>query len=254
MLSEATIIPFIKTLAYESAKVINPMFANPGLQVELKADNSPVTYADRKAEEVMRALIEKTFPDHGIVGEEYGESRPDAELTWVLDPIDGTRSFAANCPLFGTLICLRQNKLPVWGAIHISSIGKLYIGNNEQCWCNDRVVCLRKPPPLAECFLLTSDHKLVARYQDAGKWDKLISATGQYRSWGDCFGYTLLASGGADIMADPILEIWDISALIPVIRGAGAVATDWQGTDPVGKRSLVCAHPDVHGQVLEILN
>jgi len=251
---DSSIIPFIKTLAYESAKVINPLFSNPDLKVELKADNSPVTYADRKAEEVMRALIQKEFPEHGIVGEEYGSSNPDAEYTWVLDPIDGTRSFAANCPLFGTLICLRKNDIPIWGAIHISSIGKLYIGDNENCWCNDRPVFLRKPPPLKECFLLTSDHKLVAEYQDAMRWDKLLAATGQYRSWGDCFGYTLLASGGADIMADPILEIWDISALIPVIRGAGAIATDWQGNDPVGKRSLVCAHPDIHADIIRILN
>ncbi|MEX0331769.1 MAG: inositol monophosphatase family protein [Puniceicoccaceae bacterium] len=253
MKDDQGIINFLKLLAFESAKVINPLFANPDLKIEFKEDDTPVTYADRKAEEVMREMIAREFPNHGIIGEEFGEENPDAEFTWVLDPIDGTKSFAAGCPHFGTLICLRQNGVPQWGAIHISSIGSLYIGNNEQCLCNDRPVTLRKPPSLEKCFLLTTDPKSPPVYHNGKGWQALLDATGQYRSWGDCFGYTLLVSGGADIMTDPILNLWDIAALLPVLKGAGAAATDWQGNPPDGDKGLVASHPDIHDQVIALL-
>lgn len=247
------IIPFLKRLASESAKVINPLFANPDLKVEWKADDTPVTYADKKAEEVMRELISREFPDHGVIGEEFGSVNADAEYTWILDPIDGTRSFAAGSPHFGTLVCLQQNGKPLWGSIHISAIGKLYIGDNAHCWCNDRPVRLPQPPALKDCLLLTTDPKSPARYHDAAGWQALLRATGQFRSWGDCFGYTLLVSGGAHIMTDPVLNLWDIAALIPVVRGAGAAVTDWNGNEAVGAESLVAAHPDIHPQVIALL-
>lgn len=254
MQDDPAIIPFLKHLAFESAKVINPLYANPDLEVEWKEDETPVTYADRKAEEVMRELIAARYPHHGIIGEEYGEENSDAEYTWVLDPIDGTRSFAAGSPHFGTLICLRKDRQPIWGAIHIPATGKLYVGNNEFCLCNDQPVSVRKPPSLDKCFLLTTDPKSPPVHHSKAGWDALVSATGQYRSWGDCFGYTLLISGGADIMTDPIMNLWDIAALVPVLRGAGAAATDWHGNDPDGNNGMVACHPDIHEQVIRILN
>ena len=254
MQDELSIIPFIKHLAYDSAKVINPLFANPDLKVEWKEDDTPVTYADRKAEEIMREQISMEYPDHGIIGEEFGVTNPDAEYTWVLDPIDGTRSFAAGSPHFGTLICLRHKGQPVWGAIHLSALGKLYIGNNETCLCNDRPVALRRPLALDKCFLLTTDPKSPGQYHSAAGWDALVKSTDQYRSWGDCFGYTVLISGGADIMTDPILNLWDIAALLPVLRGAGAATSDWNGNEPTGDKGLVACHPDLHQQVIRILN
>ncbi len=254
MIDDQGIIGFLKQLAYESAKVINPLFNDPDLEVEWKEDETPVTYADRKAEEIMRGLIEKEFPSHGIIGEELGATNKDARYTWVLDPIDGTKSFAAGSPHFGTLICLRENGVPVWGAIHLSAIGRLFIGDNITCWCNDRPVALRQPPDLGQCFLLTTDPKGPGQYHDEAGWQALVDVTGQYRSWGDCFGYTLLVSGRADIMADPILNLWDIAALLPVLRGAGATATDWHGNEPDGSRGLVATHHSIHKQVLGLLN
>jgi myo-inositol-1(or 4)-monophosphatase len=254
MQDDPSIIPFLKQLAFESAKVINPLFANPGLEVEWKEDDTPVTYADRKAEEIMRGLIKSKFPDHGIIGEEYGSENPDAEYTWILDPVDGTRSFAAGSPLFGTLVCLQHRGIPIWGAIHVSSMGKLYIGNNATCWCNDRPMLIPEPPALNKCFLVTTDPKSPGQYHSQAGWDRLLAATDQYRSWGDCFGYTLLISGGAHIMTDPILNLWDIAALIPVLKGAGAAISDWYGKPPSGESGLVACHPEIHGQVIELLN
>lgn len=250
----ASMIPFLKHLSAESAKVINPLFFNPDLQVEWKEDNTPVTYADKKAEEVLRELIGKEFPDHGIVGEEFPNVNEEAEYTWVLDPIDGTRSFAAGTPHFGTLICLRKNKQPIWGVIHICALNRLYIGNNETCWMNDRPVKMRETPDLKNCFLLTTDPKRPYLHHSTEGWNKLLASTDQFRSWGDCFGYTLLASGGADIMCDPKMSLWDMAALLPVIRGAGAAVSNWNGNDPVGSDSLIAAHPRHHAKIIEILN
>lgn len=248
-------IPFLRHLARESARVIMPHFANPSLRVEWKADDTPVTYADRKAEEVLRAEIAKTWPDHGIVGEELDDVAADAEYTWVLDPIDGTRSFAAGSPLFGTLICLRRELMPLWGAIHIPALGQLYIGNNESAWLDDRRLHVRETPRLADCTLLTTDPKAPYQYHGAPGWDALLAATGMYRSWGDCFGYTLLASGGADIMTDPAMNLWDVAALLPVLRGCGAAVSDWHGVDPLAEdaEGLVAAHPRHHRTIIELL-
>lgn len=254
MNEDQSIIPFLKLLAEESARVINPLFASPDLQVDLKDDDTPVTYADKKAEEIMRSRIAEEFPGHGIIGEEFGEENAGAEYTWILDPIDGTRSFAAGSPHFGTLVALMKDREPLWGMIHLPAIGQLYIGDNSVCLRNDHPTTLRKPPPLKDCFLLTTDPKSPAIHQDASGWKALVESTGQYRSWGDCFGYTLLASGGADIMTDPILNLWDLAALIPVLRGAGAATSGWKGGDPFKEESLVACHPSIHSAVIRLLN
>ncbi|MCC5839302.1 MAG: histidinol-phosphatase [Opitutales bacterium] len=246
--------PFLAHLARVSAEAILPLFADPDLKVELKADQTPVTCADRRAEEILRREIGRTFPDHGIIGEEFGETANEAEYTWVLDPIDGTKSFAAGSPLFGTLICLRQGTQPIWGAIHLPVTGQLFVGNAEAAWLGDRPLRLRTPPPLKECLLLTTDPKSPPLHRNPEGWQALLDATGMYRSWGDCFGYTMVARGAADIMCDPIMNLWDTAAILPVLRGAGAVATDWHGGDPALSDSLLVAHPAIHGKLLEILN
>jgi len=247
-------IPFFKHLAATSAEVIDPLFNNPDLAVEWKEDNTPVTYADKKAEEVLRAEITKEFPDHGIIGEEFPNLNEEARYTWVLDPIDGTRSFAAGSPHFGTLIALRDGDEPIWGAIHLSVQGVLCLGNNEQAWANDREVTIRETPELKDCFLLTTDPKRPYLHHSKAGWDALLAATDQFRSWGDCFGYTLLARGGADIMCDPMMSLWDQAALLPVMRGCGAALTDWHGNTPVNARNLVCAHPTHHARIIAMLN
>jgi len=251
---ERDLYRFFTHLAHESGKVINPHFANPCLKVELKADFSPVTIADRRAEETMRTLIAREFPQHGIIGEEFGEQTGQSEYAWILDPIDGTRSFAAGSPHFGTLICLTRNSIPVWGAIHLPALGQLFIGDGTSCWRNDQPVRIPEPPPLQECFLLTTDPKSPPRIKNAAGWAALLEATDQFRSWGDCFGYTLLINGGAHIMTDPILNLWDVAALLPVLSGAGITASTWEGRPVDTADSLVAAHPRIHQTIISLLN
>ena len=241
-------------LAVKSGDFIRPFFANPTLAVELKSDQTPVTLADRGAEQLMRQMIQKKFPKHGIIGEEFGSENEDAEFVWVLDPVDGTRAFAAASPLFGTLIALQHNGQPVLGAINQPVLHQLVIGDGTVTTLNDRPVRLRACGRIEDATLLTSDLFTPAKYRDGPAFDALLRRAKMVRTWGDCYGYLLVATGWADVMMDPIMNPWDIQALVPVIRGAGGIVTDWKGGDPVKSDSLVAAGPGIHARIISALN
>ncbi len=252
-MKETELKEFILMLAIESGKIIRSYFRNE-ISIEFKADSSPVTIADKKAEEIMREMIMKNYPEHGIIGEEFGIHNPDAEYQWVLDPIDGTKSFVCGTVTFGTLIALMKNGEPVLGAINQPILSEFLLGDNSTAMLNGSFVNVRPCDTLADAVLLTTDHRNIAKYQNAEKFDKLISSVELYRNWGDCYGYYLLATGYADIMIDPIMSQWDLMALIPIIRGAGGIITDYQGNDPVKGKSIIAASPGIHGEVIKILN
>lgn len=245
---------FAAELAEASGRAIAGMFRHPDLAVESKADASPVTAADRYAETLLRDRISERFPDHGIVGEEFGARNEDAEYVWVLDPIDGTISFVAGVPLFGTLIGLLCDGEPILGVIHQPVTRELVIGTTSGTTFNGKPVRVREDRSLSEATLLTTDPGAVGRHQDLAGFEALWSRTALYRGWGDCYGYLMVASGRADIMLDPAMHPWDIAALVPVIRGAGGVITTWRGDDPIGGSSTVAAAPGLHREVLDILN
>jgi myo-inositol-1(or 4)-monophosphatase len=240
-------------LVEKSAEIIRGYFRTP-VAVDTKPDNSPVTMADKQAEEVMRELIMKEYPDHGIIGEELGNHNPDAEYTWVLDPIDGTQNFICGGLSFGTLIALMKDHQPILGVIHQPILNELLIGSNNETRFNGRRVTVRPCQNLSDAVLLTSDPFLVEQYQGGKQFDDLRRRVKLYRCWGDCYGYLLLALGFVDIMIDPIMNIWDSMALIPVIRGAGGTISDYQGNDPVDGTSIIATAGDIHGQVIRILN
>lgn len=246
--------PFLAELAAASGDFIRPFFGAPGLAVDLKADASPVTAADRGAEELLRALIARKFPAHGVVGEEFGEDRPAAEFVWVLDPIDGTQSFISGVPLFGTLIALLHRGEPVLGAINLPALGQLMVGDGATTLLNGRPVRVRACPQVEDATLLTSDPRNPARFQNGPAFAALADRARLVRTWGDCYGYLLLAGGRADVMCDPVMNLWDVAALIPVVRGAGGIITDWQGGDPLRGGSTVAAGPGLHAQVIAALN
>lgn len=241
-------------LCTASADFIEPYFGNPGTTVEFKSDDSPVTAADRGAEEVMRRLIEARFPDHGIIGEEHGTVREDAEFVWVLDPIDGTKSFITGVPLWTTLIGLLHEGQPVLGAIHQPNLGQLAIGDGTTTTLNGKPVQCRPTTKLNEATLVTSDHYNLAEYQDGPACDRLIQQTRLYRTWADGYGYLMLAAGFVDVSMDPIMNLWDLAALVPVVQGAGGIITDWTGGGPYPAESAIaCATPELHQQVLQEL-
>jgi myo-inositol-1(or 4)-monophosphatase len=247
------LIEFARSLAEASGRLIRERFAAGDVEFDTKADHSMVTKTDRDVEHMLREMIHAIHPDHGIIGEEYGTETTDAEFVWTLDPIDGTISFVSGVPLFGTLIGLMQNGQPILGVIHQPVLGEMMIGDGEKTTLNGREVSIRPCSRLEDATLLTTDPNLADRFQDGAKFQELRRSTSMTRTWGDCFGYLMLASGRADIMLDPIMNQWDLMPLIPIIRGAGGVITDWQGGDPVTGNSIVAAGSDLHPQILEIL-
>ncbi|MEZ4708011.1 MAG: histidinol-phosphatase [Caldilineaceae bacterium] len=249
----AELIRFAKVLADESAQIIRRYF-RADYQVEMKSDATPVTIADRQAEEAMRTLIGREFPDHGVLGEEFGQTNPDAEFQWVLDPIDGTKSFVAGSFLFGTLIALVQNGRPILGVINQPLLNDFLVGDGTGCWLNERPVAVRPCARIEDALLVNTSHTSVAQHHSGAAFDALVQQVQRYRTWGDCHGYYLVATGGADIMTDPILNEWDLMALIPVIEGAGGRITDWHGADVIGGDGAIATAGPIHDEVVRLLN
>jgi len=245
---------FAKNLAEISGKIIKGYFRS-NISIDTKADQSPVTIADKKAEELMRNAIMNNFPDHGIIGEEFGSHNENSEYQWILDPIDGTKSFICGALTFGTLIALTKNGKPILGVINQPILNEYLIGDNETTSVNGVPVKVNGKSKLSDSVLLTTDHLDIQKYQNIDKFNSLLHRVKLYRNWGDCYGYYLVATGFADIMIDPIMSVWDSMALIPVIRGAGGTITDYHGNDPVSGKSIIAAgSAEVHKEVIKILN
>lgn len=245
---------FLVELAHASGDFIRPLFGRHDVAVELKGDFTPVTAADRGAEELLRRMIKRRFPEHGILGEEFGPENTEAEFVWVLDPVDGTKSFVTGVPLFGTLIALLHRGQPVLGCIHQPILRQLMIGDGASTTLNGTPVRCRPTRSLADATLLTCDWVSPSVHQDGPAFDRLSRTVKLARTWGDCYGYLLLASGWADLVIDPIMNPWDIAALVPVIRGAGGVISDWQGGAAYPATSTIAAATsELHAATLAAL-
>lgn len=246
--------PFLHELLDASGDVIRHYFEKGSYTIEEKSNKTPVTMADRESEQVMRRLISERFPEHGIIGEEFGNHNENAEYVWVLDPIDGTIAFIHGVPLFVTLIALLKNGQPILGAIN-QPIARLRCdGDNKKAWFNDEEVVMRKPTSIHDATMLATDIGNIHRLHNKQGFNDLFEKAHLFRTWGDGFGYLLIARGRADIMLDARMAPWDILPVIPVVRGAGATITTFSGGDPVVGTSAVCAHPSIHGEVLAMLN
>ena len=246
-------INFASELAQISGEVIQHYHQNK-VQVDIKPDGSPVTIADREAEKVMREMILKAFPEHGIIGEEFKDYQPDADYQWVIDPIDGTTNFLTGSFLFGTLIALMHNGNPILGIIHHPLTGQLLVGVEGETRLNGQTVRVRPCRSVDAATICSSVHSEVAQHRDFEAYQKLIHRGLVYRTWGDCHGYYLLATGGADVMLDPIMKIWDIVALIPIIEGAGGKITDWEGKSALSGNGIIASAGDIHHEVVQALN
>jgi len=248
-------IEFAEKMAKVSAEVILSYY-NSDFAVDIKEDNSPVTIADKRAEKLMRDMIIEKFPDHGIIGEEYGEYNKDAEYTWVLDPIDGTKSFVNRVPLFGTLIALMKNNKPVLGVINLPVLQELIIGAvSRPTTFNGKEISVNNTVSLKDSLLLCTDLLDVEKYQNLESFLSLAKQVKLYRNWGDCYMYSMLARGLADIAIDPVMNYWDIQALVPIIQGAGGIITDYQGnTVNEESTSIIASSSGLHSQVVKLLN
>jgi myo-inositol-1(or 4)-monophosphatase len=244
--------------ADRAGAIIRRYFRAP-LATERKSDQSPVTLADREAEMAMRAVLGAAFPDHGIVGEEFGAQNPAAPYQWVLDPIDGTRAFITGRPTFGTLISLMYEGVPILGLIDQPVTGERWVGAAGQATRftgpYGGVAGTRSCARLANAELSCTSPDMLGTH--AGAWRSLAGRVARTSWGGDCYAYGLLALGQIDIIAECDLKIWDWAALWPVVEGAGGCLTTWAGEAPragcdgrivaVGDRGLL-------GEVVELLN
>jgi myo-inositol-1(or 4)-monophosphatase len=239
-------------------EAIAPLFL-AGIEVQRKLDATPVTAADRGAELALRRLIESRYPGHGIVGEEFG-AREGSGYRWILDPIDGTKAFISNCFLFGTLIALERDDgagwRPVLGCIAHAAPGVALIGHRGGTRLyrrdgSERGVQVRAARPLAEATVLCTSLPGSGEQGTAPGLGAILDGARLARTWGDCFGYFALATGGADLMLDPVLSYWDAAAILPVAEGAGGVVASWSGGDPLQDLTLVAAScPELMAEAL----
>lgn len=225
-----------------------------GIAAEIKADSSPVTAADRAAERVIRDLITARFPDDGILGEELGAERPGADRRWIVDPIDGTHTFMRGVPFYGVLIALEVENDAVLGVIHLPALDEtIYAARARGCWWNGRRARVSETAVLRDAFAVTTDAANIDATGRAAGWDLLRTRVAGWRTWGDCYGYALVATGRADLMLDPVMRLWDAAALGPIIHEAGGVITDWEGNPGYRGGSVVATNATLAGDVRHTL-
>ncbi len=228
---------FLVALNGASAGVILPLFrADHGLENKKAGSGAydPVTEADKGAERAIRAMIAARYPDHGVIGEEYGEDRPDAEFVWVLDPIDGTRAFVAGLPVWTTLIALRHESEPVLGSIGQPYLDELFIGSQA---AGSRLLRggeqtplrVRACPDLREAIIATTDPEGNFNGAELGSWTQVRATARLARTGCDAYAYAMVAAGTIDLVVEAGLKSWDVEAAVPVIEGAGGLVTDWRG-------------------------
>jgi histidinol phosphatase-like enzyme (inositol monophosphatase family) len=245
--------------AREAGEIAVRSFRRQDFSVQLKHDSSPVTEADRAAEEHLRYRLHEAFPDDGILGEELPELPGKSGCRWVLDPIDGTRSFICGVPLWGQLVGLEHGQRSLLGVIHLPVLAEtVYAAEGQGAWYQSGdappvPAHVSAKPTLKESLFCTSIVRLFDEVGHRAAYQTLQARAWETRTWGDCYGYVLVATGRAEVMVDPKLQVWDCAALQPVIEAAGGRFTDWDGLPTIYTGNGVATNGLVHEEVLSIL-
>jgi histidinol-phosphatase len=256
-------LSFAVRIAQEAGDLTLRYFRSTKLQVDRKADDSPVTIADRGAEDLLRTRIAERFPNDGILGEEFGSVSGTSGFQWVLDPIDGTKSFIHAVPLYTTLIAVLQDNESRLGVIHAPATAETaYAATGAGCWYT-RDEHLRPEPArvssvarLCEGLLLTSEVESFAKSRSPRALDmylRLQNKARLARTWGDGYGYMMIATGRADVMIDPVMNLWDAAPLKPIIEEAGGSFTDWQGRPTIHSGEAIASNGLLADEVLAIV-
>jgi myo-inositol-1(or 4)-monophosphatase len=251
---------FVDRLATISGEAILPYFRT-ALGIDNKGQDGafdPVTAADRSAETAMRTLIRQSFPDHGIIGEEFGSEQTGAEYVWVLDPIDGTKSFICGMPAWGTLIALMRAGEPVYGMMHQPFTRERFSGDGGAARyrgpTGERALMVRRCEDISQANLMTTS-PLLMKPADRAAFGKVERAVRLSRYGGDCYAYCMLAAGHVDLVIETELKPYDILPLMPIIKGAGGLVTGWDGGSPkAGGRVIAAGDKRVHEAAMKILN
>ena len=225
------------------------------LDAERKADGSFVTVADREAEKFLRAEIARRFPADAIIGEEEGEQTGTTNRRWIIDPIDGTYSFVHGVPFYGVLIGLEIADEPAVGVVNIPVLDELIkAARGQGCYWNGELARVSTTGAMADALLLATDFGTCARYGFGAAADELQQRFGARRTWGDCYGHVLVATGRADCMLDPVMNVWDCAPLLPIIEEAGGTFTDWKGRRTIRGGNAVSTNGVLFSEVFQIIN
>jgi histidinol-phosphatase len=240
---EAAFVGGRRTLAY---------FGTGTAATEWKADQTPVTLADREAERLIRGVIGRAFPDHAILGEEDGETAGSAPVRWIVDPLDGTLTFVRGVPLYGTLIGVEVRGEPAVGVVYLPALDEMVAAaRGLGCTWNGRPCRASATTSLSEALAVVTDER--AARTRSGAWDRIVARTALQRTWADCYGYVLVATGRAEVSLDPIMNVWDCAPLLPIVEEAGGRFTDWSGRRTIHGGEAVATNGALHDQIVALL-
>jgi histidinol phosphatase-like enzyme (inositol monophosphatase family) len=242
--------------AVEAGKITLQYFQTSSFEVELKSDRSPVTIADRRAEERIAEIVGRRFPEHAILGEEHGLRGGSAPITWIVDPIDGTKSFIHGVPLYGVMIGVEIEGAADVGVVHFPALGETYYAaRGFGSYWNGRRMRVSETASLANALLVSTASKRFPPDSDVGRaQEELAGRTALQRTWGDCYGHMLVASGRAEIMLDPRMSVWDCAPLAVIVEEAGGIFTDWSGARTIHGGSAISTNAHLHHEVMEIIH
>ena len=252
--------------AMKASALILPYFRSPTLSVETKKDLTPVSEADKKAEQLIRREIAKSFPDDGIVGEEYAEKRGTTGYRWYLDPIDGTKAFIRGVPLFGTMVAVERGKTMVAGVVAFPALGEIiYASQGKGAWFSQsvdfktsKVKNLKRAEvstidTLKKSCISTGEPHLFVTNKTLKPFERIISSAGVVRGWSDCYAHYLVATGKIEAMVEPEMNVWDNAALVPIIQEAGGMFTDFSGKATAHARNAISSNGHLHKELLKLV-
>jgi histidinol-phosphatase len=246
-------------MAREAGALILGYYQHPELAIELKGDQSPVTVADREAERLIRTRIAETFPHDAILGEEFGAQPGNSGWRWILDPVDGTKSFVHGVPLFGTLIGVEKDGRAEVGVCRMPALDEMaYAGSGLGCWWQQaggepQAARVSDVSRLSEALLCYTSWEYFARSGETAVFESLRDGCRISRGWGDCYGHLLVATGRADVIVEPALHPWDAAALIPLVREAGGHFLDWNGTESFESGDGMSVNAGLRDEVLALV-
>ena len=224
-------------------------------ETSTKEDGSYVTIADREAEKYLRRQIAETFPDDGFLGEEEGESAGRSGRRWIVDPIDGTFAFVHGVPFYGVLIALEIGEEPVVGVVNIPALGEIVsAAKGLGCFLNGEPARVSATAELKDALLLSTDFSACARYGFGPAAERLQTRAKTSRTWGDCYGYVLVATGRADVMLDPVMNLWDCAPLLSIMEEAGGTFTDWRGVKTISGGNSIATNGLLFDEVMSLVN
>jgi len=251
-----SLLAFALDAAWQAGRITLGYFQT-GIRAERKADNSPVTVADREAEQRLRELITTYWPEHALIGEEYGETAgrgTGSRYTWIIDPIDGTKSFISGVPFYAVLLALVRDDEPVVGVAHFPALNEtVYAARGGGCYWNGRPAHVSNVSQMSEAVLLASDLNTFGLFNKQAAFQRLVDATWFQRTWGDAYGYALVATGRAEIMVDPIMAVWDCGPMQVILEEAGGTFTDWKGTPTIFGGEAVATNGALYDQVMALV-